>query len=145
MSVDEVLEAKAAASLNWKEIASGDVKKYINNVSKWLKMKYGEVNPTWQLILSMLAETLEAYFELKEDIVKRGRILKTGRFAGKANPACKMATDCLVRIEHCIDELGLSPKAEQKLQKKAEDDDYGQKSFDFLIGQTEPARIRVVG
>ena len=65
--------------------------KYITNVKKYLKEKYGKVNSEWETILEILADNLELYQQCREGIKKDGLLLVAKNGAMTRNPLIKTA------------------------------------------------------
>lgn len=97
--------------------------KYLTNVRKYLKDKYGKVNPEWEQPLEILADNLELYQLCKESIKKDGLLLVAKNGAYTKNPLIKVELDAQVQITKFLSEFGLTPKAQSKIQLNNDDED----------------------
>lgn len=96
-----------------------ETKDYLLKVEQYLINKYGEVNPSWEATLSLLADNLDLYGECKKSVKVNG-IYDTS--TGKKNPLLATMKDLQATIIKQIQHLGLSPYAESKIKTIAEDD-----------------------
>lgn len=97
--------------------------KYINAVKKYLKEKYGKVNPEWEQPLEILADNLELYQQCKESIKKDGLMLIAKNGCATKNPLIKVQLDAQVQITKFLSEFGLTPKAQSKIVLNNDDED----------------------
>lgn len=97
--------------------------KYLTNVRRYLKEKYGKVSPEWEQPLEILADNLELYQLCKESIKKDGLLLVAKNGAYTKNPLIKVQLDAQVQITKLIAEFGLSPRSASKINLVEEDDD----------------------
>ena len=97
--------------------------KYITNVKKYLKEKYGKVNNEWETILEILADNLELYQQCREGIKKDGLLLVAKNGAMTRNPLIKTQLDAQIQINKLLDSFGLTPKAAAKINLTNEDDE----------------------
>lgn len=97
--------------------------KYLTNVRKYLKEKYGKVSPEWEQPLDILADNLELYQQCKESIKKDGLMLVARNGAATKNPLIKVQLDAQIQITKLVNEFGLSPKSASKINLAEEDDD----------------------
>ena len=97
--------------------------KYLNNVKKYLKEKYGKVSPEWEQPLDILADNLELYQQCKESIKNDGLLLLAKNGAYTKNPLIKVQLDAQVQITKFLSEFGLTPKAQSKIALNNDDED----------------------
>lgn len=94
---------------------------FMEAVEKFIKSKYGKIQPHWQGQLELLATNFELFMEAKKEIKNNG-ILVRNRLGGlEKNPLLRVITDANIQCIKLISEFGLSPKASSKI--KEEDDD----------------------
>lgn len=121
MSTEEIIEIQEMATLDYRDLTEGSVKKYIASVEKYLALKFGEKKKIWMATVMMLADSLNGYIECRADIAKNGRIYRSGGLR-KKNPAVEMQFDYMKRIEKAVEELGLSPKQDTKVKPERVED-----------------------
>lgn len=97
--------------------------KYLTNVRKYLKEKYGKVSPEWEQPLEILADNLELYQQCKESIKNDGLLLVAKNGAFTKNSLIKVMFDAQIQITKIIQEFGLTPKSASKINLVEEDDD----------------------
>lgn len=97
--------------------------KYLTNVRKYLKEKYGKVSPEWEQPLEILADNLELYQQCKESIKNDGLLLVAKNGAYTKNALIKVMFDAQIQITKFISEFGLTPKSASKINLVEEDDD----------------------
>lgn len=97
--------------------------KYLTNVRKYLKEKYGKVSPEWEQPLEILADNLELYQQCKESIKNDGLLLVAKNGAYTKNSLIKVMFDAQIQITKIIQEFGLTPKSASKINLVEEDDD----------------------
>ena len=97
--------------------------KYLTNVRKYLKEKYGKVSPEWEQPLEILADNLELYQLCKESIKNDGLLLVAKNGAYTKNPLIKVQLDAQVQITKFLSEFGLTPKAQSKIVLNNDDED----------------------
>jgi len=97
--------------------------KYLTNVRKYLKEKYGKVSPEWEQPLEILADNLELYQQCKESIKNDGLLLVAKNGAFTKNSLIKVMFDAQIQITKFISEFGLTPKAQSKIQLNNDDED----------------------
>lgn len=93
---------------------------YMQDVRTYLKNKYKEIKPEWEISLDLLASTLDQYFDCCENINEQG-IVVTGQRGLTVNPACTLKNQCQIRIEKMIAEFGLAARSAMKLTAEADD------------------------
>lgn len=97
--------------------------KYIANVRKYLKEKYGKVSPEWKQPLEILADNLELYQQCKESIKNDGLLLVAKNGAYTKNSLIKVMFDAQIQITKIIQEFGLTPRSASKINIVEEDND----------------------
>lgn len=97
--------------------------KYLTNVRKYLKEKYGKVSPEWEQPLEILADNLELYQQCKESIKKDGLMLVAKNGAMTRNPLIKTQMDAQIQITKLLAEFGLTPRAQSKIALNNDEDD----------------------
>jgi P27 family predicted phage terminase small subunit len=97
--------------------------KYISNVKKYLKEKYGKVSPEWEQPLEILADNLELYQQCRESIKKDGLMLLAKNGAYTKSPLIKVMFDAQIQITKFISEFGLTPKAQSRIVLNNDDED----------------------
>lgn len=102
---------------------SVNTNKYLTNVRKFLKEKYGKVNAEWEQPLEILGDNLDIYQMCRESIKKDGLMLVAKNGAYTKNPLIKVQLDAQVQITKFLSEFGLTPKAQAKINLQSEDDD----------------------
>jgi len=105
-----------------------EVRDYMYNVLLYLENEHGEVKPEWKAVLSMLAENLETYQKCKERIKADGVMIKDRYGNFNKHPLFPIVNSLQVQILKCVGELGLSPKAAQKMKGNESEDN----TEDFL-------------
>lgn len=97
----------------------------IKAIKEFLIKRYGEVAPEWYLQISLLKTNLEMKAAIDASIKEDG-ILVEDRFGHpQKNPLLKTSLELQVQIMRCIEQLGISPKAQGHL-KTIDDNDTGQ-------------------
>jgi P27 family predicted phage terminase small subunit len=97
--------------------------KYLNSVRRYLKEKFGKVNPEWEQPLEILGDNLELYQDCKQSIKNDGLLLMAKNGAYTKNPLIKVMMDAQIQITKLISEFGLSPKSASKINIINDDDD----------------------
>ena len=97
--------------------------KYITNVRKFLKGKYGKVAPEWEQPIELLADNLEIYQQCKESIKNDGLMVVAKNGAWTKNPCIKIQLDAQIQITKFLSEFGLTPRAQSKINLNNEDED----------------------
>lgn len=97
--------------------------KYMKSVEKFLEEKYGKVNDEWVQPLMILADNLDIFNECKKSIKEHGLMMTAKNGAPTKNPLIKVQTDAQVQIQKLLQEFGLTPKAQTRLQLVNDDDD----------------------
>lgn len=107
---------------NYKDY-SVSTQKYLTSVEKYLKAKYGAVNEEWEQPLMMLATNVEMFNQCKESIKNDGLMLVAKNGAYTKNPLIKVQLDAQIQITKLLQEFGLTPRAQAKINIVSDDDD----------------------
>jgi len=102
---------------------SQQTEQFMEAVEKFIKKKYGKIEPHWQGQLELLATNYELFHQAKKEITNSGMLI-TNRFgAMEKNPMLRVITDANIQCIKLISEFGLSPKAASKIKDDDEDTD----------------------
>lgn len=101
----DLLPEGAADQKTQKQIQE-QVDKYMANIRAYLMKAYGEVDPSWELTLELLADNLWQYFDYKNIIKQAGSFnFETYR----KNPLISTLKDLQATIIKQVLNLGISP------------------------------------
>jgi P27 family predicted phage terminase small subunit len=101
---------------------SQQTEQFMEAVEKFIKKKYGKIEPHWQGELDLLATNFEIFMNAKAEIKETG-LLVTNRFGAlEKNPLLRVITDANIQCIKLVSEFGLSPKAASKI-KEGDDED----------------------
>ena len=103
-----------------------ETKENIKKITDYLVKQYGEIQPQWEMTLSLLADNLDLYIECRKSITQNG-IFDTENY--KKNPLLTTCKDLQATIMKQIQHFGLSPYAISKIKKEESDD-----SDEFIEG-----------
>ena len=102
---------------------SQQTEQFMEAVEKFIKKKYGKIEPHWQGELDLLATNFEIFMNAKAEIKETG-LLVTNRFGAlEKNPLLRVITDANIQCIKLVSEFGLSPKAASKIKDDDEDTD----------------------
>ena len=96
-----------------------ETKENIKKITDYLIKQYGEIQPQWEMTLSLLADNLDLYIECRKSITQNG-IFDTENY--KKNPLLTTCKDLQATIMKQIQHFGLSPYAISKIKQTEEDD-----------------------
>lgn len=96
------------------------VQEYMYNAFKYLESEYGEVKQEWKAALSLLSESLEMYYQCKDQIKKDGLLINDRYGKPNKHPLLQIQTAYQIQILKVVKELGLSPLASSKIADKPE-------------------------
>ena len=96
------------------------VQEYMYNAFKYLESKYGEVKQEWKTALSLMSESLEMYYQCKDQIKKDGLLIQDRYGNPNKHPLLQIQTAYQIQILKVVKELGLSPLASSKIADKPE-------------------------
>lgn len=99
------------------------VQEYMYNAFKYLESEYGEVKQEWKAALSLLSESLEMYYQCKDQIKKDGLLIQDRYGNPNKHPLLQIQTAYQIQILKVVKELGLSPLASSKIADKPEKED----------------------
>lgn len=102
---------------------STSTQKYISAVKKFLKEKYGKVAPEWEQSLILLADNIQMYQDCKEEIKQTGLMVVAKNGCYTKSPLLKVLIDCQVQITKLVQEFGLSPRSQAKINLVDDDND----------------------
>lgn len=102
--------------------------KYVKYIKEYLKSKYGQIAPEWELSIALLADNIDTYEKCKE-VVQTVGIYDYEK--GKKNPLLATMKETQGVILKQIQHFGLSPYAVSKIKSMAVDDE-----DEFLEGLT---------
>ena len=108
--------------MNYKKY-SKDTQKYMKTVEKFLREKYGSVQPEWDEQLHLLANNINLYGQCEDDILNRGLIIVAKNGAPVRNPNVQLQLDIQKQIVKLVAEFGLSPKSVGVIDKNIKSDD----------------------
>ena len=100
---------------------SNTTQKYMKIVEKFLRKKYGKVQPEWNEQLHMLANNINIYEQCENDIIERGLTVVAKNGAPVRNPSVQLMLDIQKQIIKLVSEFGLSPKAVASISEPTED------------------------
>lgn len=106
---------------------------YMVTVYKYLEGRYGSVKNEWTATLKLLADNLELLYQLKETIKDKGLMIKDRYSNWNKNPLFPILNNVTIQILKCVDQLGLSPKADSKI-KDGETKEESESAQDFING-----------
>lgn len=107
---------------NYKDYST-QTQKYLSSVEKYLKTKYGTVSDEWEQPLQMLATNVEMFNQCKESIKNDGLMLVAKNGAYTKNPLIKVQLDAQIQITKLLQEFGLTPRAQAKINLVNDDED----------------------
>ena len=87
-------------------------KELLDGIDKFLVDKYGAIDPSWNINIQLLKDTVHRYNQVREEIDKTG--IYSG---GVKNPLLSTEKDCLATILKLSQRLGISPYDIAKLKK----------------------------
>ena len=96
------------------------VQDYMYNSYKYLESEYGEVKAEWKAALSLLAESLDMFYQCKDQIKKDGLLILDRYNNPNKHPLLQVQTTYQIQILKVVKELGLSPLASSKIADKPE-------------------------
>lgn len=96
------------------------VQEYMYNAYKYLESEYGEVKAEWKGTLGLLAESLEMFYQCKDQIKKDGMLIRDRYGNPNKHPLLQIQTAYQIQILKVVKELGLSPLASSKIETKPE-------------------------
>lgn len=96
---------------------------FMNAVENHLINKFGEIEPQWEGLLSMLATQVDLYNKCKEQIKEDGLMVKDRFESYVKNPLLKVQTDALIQIGKLSQEFGLTPRSVSKINLTNNDED----------------------
>jgi P27 family predicted phage terminase small subunit len=106
---------------------------YMTTVYKYLNDRFGTVKSEWTATLKLLADNLELLYQLKETIKEKGLMVKDRYDNWNKNPLFPILNNVTVQVLKCVDQLGLSPKANAKI-KDGETKEESESAQDFING-----------
>lgn len=112
------------------------VQEYMYNAFKYLESEYGEVKHEWKAALSLLSESLEMYYQCKDQIKKDGLLIQDRYGNPNKHPLLQIQTAYQIQILKVVKELGLSPLASSKIADKPEKEQ-GLSAEDFITKLTQ--------
>lgn len=105
-------------------------KKQIDSIRKYLEDRYGEVNPEWEMTLSLLADNLDLYEDCKKAVDLHGIY---DSITQKKNPLLATMKDLQATILKQQQKLGITPYDAAKIKDQVEEDD----EEDFIESLTD--------
>lgn len=102
---------------------SKNTQTFMNAVEKHLINKFGEIEPQWEGLLSMLATQYEIFFKCKNIIAKEGLMVENRFGAIDKHPLLKTLTDAQIQCIKLVAEFGISPKALRYMPQNEDNDD----------------------
>jgi len=96
------------------------VQDYMMSAYKYLESEYGEVKPEWRGTLGLLAESLEMFYQCKDQIKKDGLLILDRYGNPNKHPLLMIQNSYQIQILKCTKELGLSPLSNSKIADKPE-------------------------
>ena len=96
------------------------VQDYMMSAYKYLESEYGNIKPEWRGILGLLAESLEMFYQCKDQIKKDGLLILDRYGNPNKHPLLMIQNSYQIQILKCTKELGLSPLASSKIADKPE-------------------------
>lgn len=102
---------------------SANTIKYITNVKRYLKQRYGKLNDEWSVPLELLADKVELYQKCRDSINNDGLLLVAKNGAYTRNSLIKTLFDCEIQISKYLAEFGLTPRSASKINLVGDDDE----------------------
>lgn len=96
------------------------VQDYMMSAYKYLESEYGEVKAEWKGTLGLLAESLEMFYQCKDQIKKDGLLILDRYGNPNKHPLLMIQNSYQIQILKCTKELGLSPLSNSKIADKPE-------------------------
>ena len=93
-------------------------KKYMKEVRKNLKEKYGKIDPSWEGNLNLLEMNFNAILDFQYYINRDGRMVLNKYNKLDVNPAVKGLNDAQVQFQKLTSLFGLSPYAKAKIKNE---------------------------
>lgn len=95
------------------------VKRFMNNVRKFIKSKNDNVvPPEWDAMLDMLEDSYKQYCTATFELERLDSYLVDSRYGPTINPLFKIKNSSLMNVQRLCNEFGLSMKQAQKMKTK---------------------------
>ncbi len=95
------------------------VKRFMNNVRKFIKSKNDNVvPPEWDAMLDMLEDSYKQYCTATFELERLDSYLVDSRYGPTINPLFKIKNSSLMNVQRLCNEFGLSMKQAQKMKVK---------------------------
>ena len=104
----------------------------MSSVENYLVKKYGRIDKTWNIGLQVLADNLDRYYQMKEQIDADGIWIKAKNGACVKHPLLAAQKEVQGSFTKLLDQFGLTPRSADKILKADPVDDTD-KLKDLLI------------
>lgn len=92
---------------------------YMQNLIEQLKQDYTVVPSSWRISLDLIADDLDLYFALKDQLKESGLYSTDGRGQTSKNPLLPQLDRVQGNIIHLISAFGATPMSKTKLKQTA--------------------------
>ena len=97
---------------------SEETQEFMHEIEKYVKKKYGRLEPSWNMSFKLLADNYELYLLCKKSVAKVG-VYNSER--GLKNPLLSTMKDCNATILKFLQQFGLSIWSESKIKNPDEE------------------------
>lgn len=101
---------------------SENTQQFMGAVERFIKTKYGKLEPHWAGQLDLLATNYEIFTQAKEEIRTNGLLIPNRFGSLEKNPLLRVLTDANIQCFKIVQEFGLSPMSNGKVKEKEVDD-----------------------
>jgi len=112
------------------------VQDYMMSAYKYLESEYGEVKAEWKGTLGLLAESLEMFYQCKDQIKKDGLLILDRYGNPNKHPLLMIQNSYQIQILKCTNQLGLSPLASSKIADRPKKGEQELSAEDFITRLT---------
>lgn len=118
---NDLMKEKKAKEMASKKNAyqeyTDETQQFMASVEKYLKQKYGKIEPQWNGQLTMLATNYDLFILAKAQVNKDGMMIPNRFGTLEKHPLLKQITDTNHQIIKMVQEFGLSPNAKGKIKQ----------------------------
>lgn len=99
-----------------------EVNEFMTGVRSFLNAKYGNIDPSWECGLYMMADNYQTFLICQDDIAENGMFL-TNRFGDRVkNDSIKIKNDAQIQLVKLLNEYGLTAHSLGKLKENSDTD-----------------------
>lgn len=102
---------------------SANTIKYITNVKRYLKERYGKINDEWNGVIEILADNVELYLQCRNSIFQEGLMMTAKNGSPTRHPLIKTMMDAQIQVSKLLTEFGLTPRAAAKINFVGDDNE----------------------